>query len=285
MSYDVIERVRRLAPVPEAPDELARARERQKLTGAIVTELARAEAGRGSPRPTRRALPGAPRRRAYFAGVVAAMTAAVGIAVPLSIAGGTSRTPVLKLASYSLRLPAKYHLTAATASACTPMVLWAPPAQGGDATTPSYAPTDAAAATAAGGCLVMVLAPPYTPTAAQPDPEAAVSGKQPAQVGPYHAYIRTGSLYYDPWTKTYGPVETVLYVEVPLPNGQVQDLVVGEQGLSQPQLIALVAKGLSVTGTSATAGNSAPGSGAAGDTGAASGNPSGGGPPNAGTGG
>jgi hypothetical protein len=130
----------------------------------------------------------------------------------------------------------------------------------------------------------MVLAPPYTPTAAQPDPEAAVSAKQPAQVGPYHAYIRTGSLYYVPQTGAYGPVETVLYVEIPLPNGQVQGLVVGEQGLSQSQLIALVAEGLSVAGTSTTVGDSGAGSGTAGDTGAVGGNPSGSEPANAGTG-
>jgi hypothetical protein len=87
----------------------------------------------------------------------------------------------------------------------------------------------------------MALAPPYTPTASQPDPEAFTkSGTQTVQVGPYNALIYTGSLIEN------GPVETVLFVEIPLGNGQRQDLVVGAHGLSDPELITLVANGLSV---------------------------------------
>ena len=86
----------------------------------------------------------------------------------------------------------------------------------------------------------MALAPPYTPTASQPDPEAFTkSGTQTVQVGPYNALIYTGSLIEN------GPV-TVLFVEIPLGNGQRQDLVVGAHGLSDPELITLVANGLSV---------------------------------------
>lgn len=219
------------------------------------------------------------RRRGVLAGAAAVIVAAAGTAIPLSLGGGGSApaTPVLQLASYSLRLPTRYHLTSAVTSGCNPMVMWAsPPGDGGgsDATTPDYASGDVAAATAAGGCLSMVLAAPYTPTASQPDPEAITSQAEPERVGPYNAYIRTGSLYYLPQTGQYGPVETSLYVEIPLANGEMQDLVVGAEGLSQSQLLALVANGLSVgssgspapTPTTGDAGGGGAGAGSTGDT-------------------
>src|ERR1019366_9620198 len=131
----------------------------------------------------------------------------------------------------------------------------APSSGQGTLTSPSYGLQVDAAGNAAGGCIFMVLAPPYTPTASQPDPEAYFGDSQHVQVGPYVALIWTGSLTYSKAPGD-GPVETMLYVEIPLSGGQQQDLVVGEEGLSQSQLITLVANGLSVSpGTSAPSGS------------------------------
>ena len=214
-----------------------------------------------------------PRRRAYLAGAAAVLAAAAATAIPLSLGGGTSSAaPVLKLASYSLRLPTQYRLTAAAASTCGPPMVIAAPASGqGTLTSPSYGLQVDAAGNAAGGCIFMVLAPPYTPTASQPDPEAFFRDSQHVQVGPYVAFIWTGSLTYSRAPGD-GPVETMLFVEIPLSGGQQQDLVVGEEGLSQSQLITLVANGLSVspgtsTSTSAPSGSTGPSDTPAGNSG------------------
>ncbi len=230
-----------VAPPDEATVEAA--------VDLVLTDAFREGDARTDAVAIRRKRRGAPRRRAYLAGAVAILVAAAGISIPLSLSGGgASAAPVLKLASYSFRLPIQYHLTAATTVDCPVDVFWARPGgEAGNFALPGYASGDAAAATASGGCLFMVLAPHYTPTASEPDPEAFVnSGTQHVQVGPYNALIYTGSLIGD------SPVETVLYVEIPLSNGQTQDLVVGEHGLSQSQLIALVANGLSVPSGSST---------------------------------
>ena len=103
----------------------------------------------------------------------------------------------------------------------------------------------------------MVLAPPYTPTAANPDPEAGTfENSQRVQVGPYEGRVGT-------WTAVYKPTgansqEAALYVEIPLAGGQMQDLGVSSFGLTESALISLVANGLSVVGatTNSTSSNS-----------------------------
>jgi hypothetical protein len=136
-----------------------------------------------------------PRRRAYLVAAAAVLIAVAATAIPLVLGGGTSSAaPVLKLASYSFRLPTQYRLTSATTSACSvPLVVSFPSSGGqGTPTSPSYGPNVAAAASAAGGCISMVLVPPYTPTPSQPNPELLFDGAHPVRVGPYAALIRFG---------------------------------------------------------------------------------------------
>jgi hypothetical protein len=108
----------------------------------------------------------------------------------------------------------------------------------------------ATAANAEGGWISMVLAPPYTPTAANPDPESGTfEDHTPVQVGPYVGHAGT-------WTTFAKPSGTAseqagLYVQIPLADGQAQDLVVSANDLSTSQLVALVGSGLTdATGTS-----------------------------------
>lgn len=91
----------------------------------------------------------------------------------------------------------------------------------------------------------MVLAPPYTPTAADPDPEAGtLEGSAPVAVGAYEGRVGT-------WTAVAKPSDATgqgvaLFVEIPVGGGQTQDLVVSGYGLSESALISIVANGLSV---------------------------------------
>jgi len=166
---------------------------------------------------------------------------------------------VMKLASYHLRVPVSYRLlTAATISICPAMgVGFASPntsparTSAHPGTVPGYASEITTAANTAGGCIAMVLAPAYTPTAANPDPESGtLEDSRPVQVGAYQA--RSGT-----WNSVAKPsgaitVNQALYVEIPVTNGQQQDLVISATGLSQHALIAIVASGLSVGSSSTT---------------------------------
>jgi hypothetical protein len=130
--------------------------------------------------------------------------------------------------------------------------------------TPGYASAMIAAANAEGGCVAMVLAPPYIPTTANPDPESGTfENTQPIQVGPYEGRVGTWTMY------AKGPnvaaleatQQAGLYVKIPLSGGQDQDLVVSSNNLSESALVALVANGLSVAGSSSATDATEPTSG------------------------
>jgi hypothetical protein len=175
---------------------------------------------------------------------VLAAAAAVALTVPLAIRGGSHPTaagPVLRLASHTFQLPAGYKLTAATSGPCHAFVgverLWNPNAKD-IRDRPGQTPMKVAAS-ASGGCIAAVLAPPYTPYPGIPDPEAPAARAHPVQVGKYHGVI------------VHSPVLafSVLFVElfVPLPagGGQMRNLVIGVSRLSESELIKIAASGLS----------------------------------------
>lgn len=161
-------------------------------------------------------------------------------------------SPVMAVASYRLRLPNDYRLTSATKVDCPAFgVTFSSPSSSGpghtgsSADVPQYAPEVATEANAEGGCIVMALAPPYTPTAADPDPEAGTSpDAQAVQVGPYNGVEGTSTLV----SKATGADSSLAWldVEIPLSSGPYQDLVVSSYGLSETALVSLVANGLSV---------------------------------------
>jgi hypothetical protein len=272
MTRDAIEDVRLLAPLAEPPSECGRARQRRKLTNAIAAESMSVR----QPRPLEPESPvvstgQAGHRRIHFAGIAAAAVAAVGVAIPLAIgthAPAATRVtkrvaPVLKLASYRLRLPSTYRLTSATAPQCPVGVTFSVPESApttwtggrtGSASpvqTPAYASDMNAAANAEGGCVTMALAPPYTPTPTNPDPEAGtLEDTPPIQIGPYEGRVGTWTSYAKP--SGVASQQASLYVEIPIGGGQTQDLVVSANSLSESALVSLVADGLSVAGSSPT---------------------------------
>lgn len=266
MTTDAIEEVRLLAPLVEPPSEFGRARQRRKLADAIAVESTPSRQERVSapvPIRARHALS----RRTYLAGAAAVMIAVVAVVLPLSLgthAPAATRVtkraePVLELASYRLRLPSTYRLTSATAPQCSVGVTFSVPestpwtgvrsASASPVQTPAYASDMTAAANAEGGCVTLALAPPYTPTPANPDPEAGtLENTPPVQVGPYEGRVGT-------WTSFEKPSDVAsqqasLYVEIPIGGGQTRDLVVSANNLSESALISLVANGLSVAGSS-----------------------------------
>jgi hypothetical protein len=129
------------------------------------------------------------------------------------------------------------------------------PAPGGPVTgsadqadVPTYASEVGTRANAEGGCVAMVLAPPYSRTSSGSDPEEGTApGDQTVRVGQFAGRSGSSTLV----TKSTGSDSTAewLDVEIPLAGGHMQDLVVSSIGLSQGQLVSLVAQGLSVTGS------------------------------------
>jgi hypothetical protein len=181
---------------------------------------------------------------------VLAAAAAVAITVPLAIGGGShppAAGPVLRLASYTFQLPAGYKLTAATAAPChvsTPGVLpWDPNAN--DRRAPSSQPAMKAAASAAGGCIAAMLAPPYA--SSMPDPEEPVARAHPVQVGRYHGVIVHSPVLVF-WAASIKAAKhhvfTELFVPLPAGGGQMRDLVIGASRLSESELIKIAATGL-----------------------------------------
>jgi hypothetical protein len=180
--------------------------------------------------------------RGLVAGITA-LAAAVGIAVPLAFGAGSPAAALVSIRfdSYTFRLPAGFHATAASTRACQAMiVLIAPPplkkgASGtGPILRPSYDKAMISAASAAGGCVGIALGPVYRQ--ALRDPEV-LPGARPVRVGKYDAML---------WQHR-EPHELIrdLYVQLPLRHGKVRDLIVGSARLSTATLIRIVERGLS----------------------------------------
>ena len=186
---------------------------------------------------------------------VLAAAAAVAITVPLTIGGGShpaAAGPVLRLASHTFQLPAGYTLTAAAAAPChasveaAALVPWDPNARDRRRAPPGQTAMQAAAS-AAGGCIAAMLAPPYTPTAAVPDPEAPVDGAHPVQVGRYHGVIVHSPVLVFSVARFRAArrhLFTELFVPLPAGSGEMRDLVIGASRLSASELIKIAATGL-----------------------------------------
>jgi len=154
-------------------------------------------------------------------------------------------------------MPAGYKLTAATSPPChaiatVPLtdLVQPPHAKGPTYRTPRYGAGMKTAASASGGCIVVMLFRPYTP-----DMSASQAfGRHIVQVGRYHAALFHLRIYVfktshgHPAGRGTRPVRstlTELFVRLPAGHGMVRDLVIGAQDLSGPALIKIAANGLS----------------------------------------
>ena len=165
-------------------------------------------------------------RRRRLAGVFGLFVVFAGIGVPAGLAGTSGGAParpgsgpvVLRLGSYTLTLPARYHLSDTRAAPCAA-------AAGGQPKQPRQ---EEAAAAAAGVCVLMFLAPGR----AEP---GVPRGASQVTVGRYRAWFAPAG---------HAPAGdgTVLFVEA---GDQAGDLVISASGLSRPALVSLVSSGLS----------------------------------------
>jgi hypothetical protein len=168
-------------------------------------------------------------RRRRFAGVFGLFVVFAGIGVPIGVAGTSGGAParsgpvVLRLGSYTLTLPDRYHLSDANAAPCT-----GARAAGGQRET-------AVAATSSGACVLMFFTPQFNPRRADPN---VSRGAKEVTVGPYRAWLAP---------RGYSPAGdgTALLIEGDAAGGQIRDLVIGASGLPQAALVSLVSAGLS----------------------------------------
>jgi hypothetical protein len=190
--------------------------------------------------------------------VVAAVVVGASLGLTAAPAGrGTSARDAsgrveLQLASYRLALPDGYHLSGARSAPCVDEVQASIPTS--RTTEPSaLSPLAVAkqrvaeAASTAGGCVLMLLTPPFTPSAGRDGDPNIPAGSHEVAIGTYRAWLMPRG-YWQPYATDGKPVEeNGLVVQSTAGGGQVRDLVIGCTGLSRASFVALVAKGLSST--------------------------------------
>ena len=172
-------------------------------------------------------------RRRRFAGVFGLFVVFAGIGVPIGVAGTSGGTaaarpgPVmLRLGSYTLTLPDRYHLSDARTAPC---------ATGAGAAQET-------AAVASGVCVLMFFMAPARPGQAGQD--VPRDAKQ-VTVGRYRAWVAPPG--YTPSGDGPGLVNPARVNQALVIEGDGRDLVIGASGLSRSALVSLVSAGLSGT--------------------------------------
>jgi len=173
-------------------------------------------------------------RRRRFVGVFGLFVVFAGIGVPIGVAGASGGTsarsgPVaLRLGSYTLTLPDRYHQSDASTAPCAAGAVPEPRPAAGQQNT-------VAAVASSGVCVMMILMPPSSPRRADPN---VPRGAKEVTVGRYRAWLAP---------RGYVPAGdgAALLVEGDAASGQIRDLVIGASGLSQAALVSLVSAGLS----------------------------------------
>ena len=168
-------------------------------------------------------------RRRRFAGVFGLFVVFAGIGVPIGVAGASgsasggaparSGPVVLRLGSYTLTLPGRYHLTDPDTAPCT------------GARAAAGQPGTAVAAASSSVCILMLLTPGRADQGVPRDAKRVT-------VGHYRAWLAP---------RGYAPAGdgAALLIKADAADGQVRDLVIGASGLSPAALIPLVSAGLS----------------------------------------
>ncbi len=239
-------------PARERPLSAAESRRAEQLRSRLVGN------GPGclTPRPTRRLRP---------AEVAGALGATLGLLALCAMAilttgllgRGSPPRPgtTLRLASYSLRLPAQFRAGTAASANCTAVLNVSVPGPGnaaragGAASFPSSQPRVVKAVDAADGCVLMTLTPLFRPIAPglHGDPNVPRGGRE-VKVGPYDAWTVPPGY----WVPLPGEAKAKradlvagLVIRVAASRGEVQDLVIGCSEFSENYLVDLVARNLS----------------------------------------
>jgi hypothetical protein len=179
-------------------------------------------------------------RRLRVAGAIGLVIVFAGIGAPLGLRMSTPTDPgrtILRIAAYTLTLPGQYQLVTARSAPCRPRYGSAVPG----AAAPGYqqaGPQAAAAADSSGRCIVLLLTPPFKPTAPGSGGDPNIPrGARGITVGHYHAWLIPAG---------YGRSGGVtLVIEGASGTGQMQDLVINSTGMSRSALLSAVSAGLS----------------------------------------
>jgi hypothetical protein len=164
-------------------------------------------------------------RRRRVAGVFGLFVVFAGIGVPIGVTGTSGSAPArsgpvaLRLGSYTLTLPDRYHPSDAAAPACAAAAVPGP-----------RRPDRPQAAAAPGVCVLMFLTPSFSPGQADPN---VPRGATEITVGPGRAWLVP---------RAQGGAAVVVAGDAA--GGQVRDLVIGASGLSRAALVSLVSDGL-----------------------------------------
>ena len=165
-------------------------------------------------------------RRRRFAGVFGLFVVFAGIGVPIGVASTSGAQPgpvALRLGSYTLTLPDRYHLTDAAAAPCAATAV----------PQPRLAEEQQAAAAASAVCIQVFLTPPFGPGQADPN---VPPGAKKVTVGRYRAWLAP---------RGYTPAGDGAALLIAGGAAPGRDLVIGASGLSQSALVSLVSAGLS----------------------------------------
>jgi hypothetical protein len=202
------------------------------------------------------------RRRRTQAAAGSSLVAAAAVAGVALGTGGSSRAPrlaaaKLHLASYRFTMPrgsrvADADAVAATSPSCAMGAFIVYTSGPNEGATSADQPAIQNAVTSSGGCVSMLLTDPFTPGAANaPRPffypvqtsSVTIDGDS-GTVGTYEVLGGSGlTIHGVPVTN--GTENTELFLQIPTTNGQVRELEVAAAGVSESQLQAIVASGLS----------------------------------------
>ncbi len=195
-----------------------------------------------------------PRRRVTWAGL-ALILCALAIMLPSALAGGKAATE-LRLASYSLRLPAVFHVTPYQQAVCWATTPVRPPLLPGAGGMGGVGPSVFAADASASRCVMMTFLEPSRGAAAVP--VRVLADDKPLRVGEYKGlvgstYVR-GAYGFNPGGQggpfsalpkyaTYSETIVVLTLAVPL-RDRLETLEIVEHGYSQKEFLSMVLAGL-----------------------------------------
>jgi hypothetical protein len=194
----------------------------------------------------------------------AAVAVVVALVIPLADSGRGISSPsstgsprsghvalkgsAISLAGYATNLPAGYTFTeASTGARCSNFFVpvGVPPGSGTTAPSPQDFSQLALSARGTSGCLAFGLSGNYEPAASSAgakDP-VAPAGSETIAIGPYRAST---------YQATNSPTIAV-YVQIPTTGGGDHDLIVAAQGITQPDLIAMLQEALPAPATPAPA--------------------------------
>jgi hypothetical protein len=201
------------------------------------------------------------------AAAASAAVVATSVAVPLALHSDGRTATTLRLASYSLRLPGRYHDVISGSVLCNPLALFAfAPHPGVTPPGPNSQPAEpgiASAADQAGACVSIGMSAAFTP--GSPDQiwvATKPSVTQPVDIDGYQGWVGTwtwqgaglngGDMLINGVPTPNGSTEEVLALTVPESDGQLQYFAVAATGVNAAQLVSIVSSGVTLPAPAAT---------------------------------